>query len=70
MNIVVADVRNYLHRLMDDDFTVNSNSNDEKAERMSESRSKRVYWKTFLPLLLSVYSSRGKNSRLPSFPSS
>ena len=52
MNIVVADVRNYLHRLMDDDFTVNSNSNDEKAERMSESRSKRVYWKTFLPLRL------------------
>ena len=40
---MVADVRNYLHRLMDDDFTVNSNSNDEKAERMSESRSKRVY---------------------------
>ena len=53
MEVVAADVRNYLHRLMDDDFTVNLNSNEEKrAKRVSEDHSKRVHWITTLPMRL------------------
>lgn len=45
MEVVSGDVRNYLHTILDDDFTVNMNSNDKQAERLSEERSIRSYWK-------------------------
>lgn len=52
MEVVAGDVRNYLHRVWDDDFTVNLNSNDEDAEPESTDRSIRAAWKVALPLRL------------------
>ena len=49
MEVVAADVRSHLHRVMDDDFTVNLNSNDKRAEAVSEDKSIRVNWKVSLP---------------------
>lgn len=54
MEVVSGDVRNYLHTILDDDFTVNMNSNDKQAERLSEERSIRSYWKIQLPLKISI----------------
>lgn len=54
MEVVSGDVRNYLHTILDDDFTVNMNSNDKQAERLSEERSIRSYWKIRLPLKISI----------------
>ena len=54
MKVVAADVRNYLHRVIDDDFTINTNSNDGKAKRVSEERSIRANWTISLPLRLEL----------------
>lgn len=54
LSVVAADVRNYLHRVIDDDFTINVNSNDKKAEHASKERSIRANWTISLPLRLEL----------------
>ena len=54
LTVVAADVRNYLHRVIDDDFTINTNSNDKKAKHGSEERSIRANWIISLPLRLEL----------------
>lgn len=54
LSVVAADVRNYLHRVIDDDFTINTNSNDAKAKHASKERSIRANWIISLPLRLEL----------------
>ena len=47
-------MHSYLHTVLDNNFTVNLNSNDKNAKHLSEKRSIRAYWKISLPLRLSI----------------
>lgn len=54
MNLASADVRDYSHYVLDDDFTVDLNSNDEKAKRLSMDKSVRAEWELELPLTVRI----------------
>ena len=54
MSRPVVEKRDYLHYVLDNDFTVDLNSNDAAAERVSDEHSIRAHWKARLPLKIKI----------------